>query len=186
MKTVATNPFASLSEHEFDRRVTAEQMSVMRIIQGALIAGVTLFAAVVIALFFQTPPSSGNDMSAVYQLSLANIVIVFSTIALSRFFAEKLFAASRASVPLPNEDLYARAITVMRTAMILRMAILESSAFFGLVVALIAVTEGVAHAEPLYLLNLCSSLPLIIAGVKTFPSAESLRNSFTRNFKRAG
>lgn len=185
MTTAATNPFASLSEHEFERRVTAEQITVMRIIQGALMSGVTLFAAVVIVLFVQTPASSGNDMSAVYQLSLVNIVIAFSTIVLSRFMVQKLFAASRSGTPSPNEDLYARALAVMRTAMILRMAILESSAFFGLVVTLIAVTEGVAHTEPLYLLNLCSSLPLIIVGMNTFPTAERLKDSFIRNFRNS-
>lgn len=186
MTSSAANPYSSLSEHEFTRRVTAQQITVLRIIQGSLMAGVTLFAAVVIILYFQSTPASGADTGTVYALSLANVLIAFSMTGLSRFLAQRIYAVSRTAAASPGADLYSSALNAMRTAVILRMAILESSAFFGIIVALIAVTEGIARTEPLFLLNMCAALPLIVVGAITFPTAERLRESFIHNFRQPG
>jgi hypothetical protein len=78
--------------------------------------------------------------------------------------------------------LASQAVLLLRTAMIVRLAILEGAAFFGLSVCVIGVTGGVMAAEPLYWLNLGSGALLIAFGIATFPTREGLLDILESHF----
>ena len=71
-----------------------------------------------------------------------------------------------------------KCIMLIRTSSILQLATLEGSAFLGLAVCLIVTTEGVAQAEPAYLFNMATCLPLFGFIVATFPTRASFTNIF--------
>jgi len=75
--------------------------------------------------------------------------------------------------PLPGESSNA-ALPRLHKALIVRLAMMESVALFGLTVCLIAITTGMLKSEPLYWLNLTTGAVLVGFLAATFPTTERL------------
>lgn len=158
---------------EFSAALTPEEIRTSRVIQAALMLGPLLFALAVAVLHTQAGRIVTNDtMELVRSLSvvLAGFALVaygISTIAYSRVLARH----SRAKTPL-------QCIASIRTAMIVRMALLEGVAFFGLVVCLVAEFGGVLHSHPEYWLTLLPTAVILVVGIGTFPTRERIEQTF--------
>ncbi len=57
---------------------------------------------------------------------------------------------------------------------------LEAPALFGIVVCLVGSLNGQLHAEPIYWLNLASTVVLVLFVALSFPSRERLVDLFRR------
>jgi hypothetical protein len=79
----------------------------------------------------------------------------------------------------PVEDSPAgRCFVLIQQATMLRLALLEGAALFGLVVCVIGVLGGVLHRYPLYWVNSVSALIMLGTVVATFPTRERLEQVF--------
>jgi len=68
----------------------------------------------------------------------------------------------------------------LRATIILRLAMVEAPAWFGVVICLFAgIRGGLAH-DPVYWLNFASTLVLVIFAVKTFPSRSRVEYLFNK------
>lgn len=179
-----SNIYAALSETEFDRRLTPERLRTMQIIQAALMGGVFFYLSIVAMLFVTTPASDGADVDTVSTLSLLTVFLSLSGILAAVIVPKRVVDASQHSAS-PDDDLYAKAVTVMQTSMIVRMAILEGAAFLGLAVCIIAITGGLAQTEPVWLLNAVPAFIALAAGAATFPTRTSLSLRFVREFRES-
>lgn len=181
---MSSNIYAALSETEFDRRLTPERLRTMQIIQGALMASMASILFINAVLFTTTPASDAADAETVSTLSLIVTLLSLSCILASVIVPKRLVDASRRTAS-PDDDLYAKAVTVMQTSMLLRMAILEGAGMFGLAVCIIAVTGGLAQTEPVWLLNALPAVIMLSAGALTFPTRTSLALRFVREFRES-
>jgi hypothetical protein len=77
-----------------------------------------------------------------------------------------------------------KCLSLIRTAAIIRMTMLEGSAFFGLVITMLIVKNGTGILEPIYYANVLSIIPLLFCIALTFPTAEKLEKIFKENIRK--
>jgi hypothetical protein len=87
----------------------------------------------------------------------------------SLIFRMRLTSAAR-DIRVPNAMLPA----VIRSALILRVALLEGGAMFGLVVCLIAVMSGVMQTNLAYWINLIGVLAMLAVVSQGFPTRDRI------------
>jgi hypothetical protein len=68
--------------------------------------------------------------------------------------------------------------------MIIRLAMYEALALFGLVICLLAVLEDIVQTYPVYWLNLLSSLVVVGYMIMTMPNAQCITMVFKEKIKR--
>lgn len=164
-----------LSEYEFASTLTPETVRTFQIIHAALMAGASMFLLVILMLYFRSIPSESMDVETVNVLSIVHAVFAMSAFGVSRIIFGRMF--SEQSI-LNSPDPYSAALGMMRGALLVRMAVMEGAAFFGLVVCIIAVTGGIMETEPVYFLNAASYVLFIVTGMMTFPTKDSLTQLF--------
>lgn len=190
--------FADVSVDAFAAALTPAELRVFQLLQGALGAGVAMFLCVSIILYVLDAGASAgeaaSDLQLVRMLSLVHMVLAVALFVAAKvvydlqFRPERLAEANRPELrdaqgeitPDPAQH----CVALLRTAMILRLAMYEGIAMFGLVVCLLAVINGVMQASPVYWLNALSSVALIGYTVLTFPTAERLRSLFLSRIKQ--
>ena len=178
----AMNSYQQLSEHEFERFLTPEVVRVFQIIHSALLGGATMFAFVVLLLHAQHIDNEPVDAEVVTIMSIVNALFAVGAFGISHILFERMFNNQQQNNSISSTNsLYEQSLATIRAAMIVRMAILEGAAFFGLVVCLIAVTGGVTQQEPAYLFNLASYFLFMLVGINTFPTKNALLDIFRKN-----
>lgn len=170
-----------LSESEFERILTPDHLRPIQIVHVALMTAATMFAFVVVLLYFQSSSTENVDVEVVNILTGVHALFAFGAFGISRILTERMFterylnnAIDTATAP------YEDSLSVIRVALIVRMAMLEGVSIFGLVVCVIAVTSGIAKHEPLYLFNMASYVLFIAIGINTFPTKDAVMDIFRR------
>lgn len=161
----------------------------MRMLSLALMGGPLLYGACLLAFYLTSGPHSATPgagaLHTMETLSMTHVGFTIVAYLLAPFLFNRTLNATRLD-PGQEADspraLALQAVLLLRTAMIVRLAILEGAAFFGLSVCVIGVTGGVMESDPLYWLNLGSSVLLIAFGVITFPSRERLLEILDAHF----
>ena len=87
------------------------------------------------------------------------------------------FSASAGTASPPAEGAM-QWLSLVRKATILRLALIESPAIFGLTIYLIAAINGVLHDHPGYWGNRLSALILLLFIIATFPNSNRLTAVF--------
>jgi len=162
-------PSSQLPE-DFDQRVR-----MIQIISLALIMGVVFFAGVQFQSFQSVPPEGYElDMDKLKGFRLALIMFAFITIPMSFIIPMafmKLKPAAHPGVWLNN----------FQAAHIIRLAMLEGLAFFGLVS--IGGNGPELKAEPIYYLYALPALFMILVAVATFPTPNKLKRKIYEHFE---
>ena len=169
------NSIQQLSEHEFASKLTPEIVRTFQIIQGTLMGGATMFLLVILMLHMQGSSGGTSETEVLDILSMVHAVFALSAFGASKIVFEKMFSEGAI---LNASDPYVAAVGTMRGAMLVRMAIMEGAAMFGLVICIIAVTGGLTQTEPVYFLNAASYALFILIGLQTFPTKDSLTAIF--------
>jgi hypothetical protein len=191
--------FADVSVHDFEAALTPAELRMFQIIQGALGAGIATFLCIPVALYVfdavVLADEAAQDLQLIRLLSLVHIALAAALLVTAKvvydlqFRPERLAGEHRPALrDTQGEVIHDPAtycLALLRTAMIVRMAMYEGIAMFGLVVCLLAVIDGVVQAYPLYWLNALSSVALIGYIVLTFPTAERLKALFLSRIKQA-
>jgi hypothetical protein len=168
--------------------ITPEYLRITRILHAALVSGPALFGAGLLAFFFSAGQPLTPDLRAVQTMDRLSVAHVGFTI-VAYLLAPLLFGRTMNRTRLdPGQEnstpngLALQALMLLRTAIIVRLAVLQGAAFFGLAVCMIGVTGGVLYAAPMLWLNLGSTALLIVFGVLTFPTRDGLLDILESSF----
>jgi len=166
---------------------TSQMIQALRIIQGAMAAGVVVFAGVVLYLSYvvfgpsTSEPSTGDRL--VDLLSMVNAVLACVCVILAwlvgriplRRFTPPAELDPIAEVP-EDSPVFAEFVAALFPARLVRLAMLEGAGLFGLVVCLLAGLCGVVRARPAYLFNMLPAGLMVAYSVVTFPTRQLLRD----------
>lgn len=159
---------------EFSNAIGEKLLMQFRILMLSFVVGVAAFTGVLYYIFSMNyiPPelSAGTDFRVLTAIT-AGISAVF--IPLSMFVPGR-FLSSTSSVS--GESLTTViAFSRIRTSCILRAALLELPAFYGLCVITIAVMRGYMHTHPIYWINIVPTLIMMLSLLFQIPTREKIR-----------
>jgi len=166
---------------DFNKALTPLNIRTMQLIYGALGFGVFAFFMVVVFMMSKTPVEQGvsEDVSFLNMLSLAHLAVALACFIASKIVYELVIKTSqRLSTTLTGDQCFG----IIRSASIIRLALMEGAAFFGLVVILMGATEGQLGKFPVYWFNIFSSVAIIAFILAYFPSKTRLEQTFRDKF----
>lgn len=134
----------------------SERLATMRMIAGAMAAGVGMLCVVVVIMYVtaQPRPVTEQALSLVKTLSLVNALV--------------------AVISYPVSALISKSAENAQAAMVLRLAPREGAALLGCVACLIAAMSGVLKAHPLFWLNLLTAGVFILTTALSLPTEQDL------------
>jgi hypothetical protein len=151
--------------------INDDDVNTLRVIYLAMGAGGTMFAltSYLVPFFIQQAPANSSDqlIQTVHILSLILIAFCGTMYPLAGSIFRKTLLNQR-----QNQSPSQR----VRSAYVIRIAIYEAVAFFGLTVLLAAGLFGLTEVQPLYFLTGLPYLILVGFITRTFPSKEALEN----------
>jgi hypothetical protein len=157
------------SRSELEAAVDARVLLQARVLQVAFTLAPLLFFLVVTGI--ATAPHFGGGLSddALTVLSMIDAGLLFVALGFGFVLLTRLVesALERAASP-------AQAIAAVSRISLLRLALLEGSALFGIVVVLLAGTAGRLVTRPALWWNAMPLLVLIVVSLATLPSRERL------------
>jgi hypothetical protein len=186
---------------DFQRALTVGALRSVQIIQAAIGLGIVMFGGVILFLYLNSRGQERIAHSATAipfrYLTWAHIslaVVVYGTAnVLYRMIirrcrtlggVEELSSTDsyRTDTNVAEECLKAeKCVGAMRAAIIVRLGMYEGVAFFGLVICMLGMTEGIFETTPIYLVNLFSPAILILTVAATFPTRGRLEGLFRRH-----
>jgi hypothetical protein len=187
---------SEISSIEFSNSLKSEQLRVGMIIQATLGLGTLFFFAVVLFCTFieQSKIIDPEILDYLKTLTIVNIVFFVVLSSVGQFIYHSSFSAKRLETAYSN-DLHDRegnpiaatptekAIIAIRTAMLIRTALYEGSAFLGLAVLMMAATNGFLFSVDWLWINALPFLVHLIIIVFTFPTRNRVINIFENNIK---
>jgi hypothetical protein len=135
----------------------------LKIICIALPAGVILFSVIAISLGSDGPGTL--DASTLIILRVAHLIVTAIAMFIQKFLSERILSG-KLSIRYGPQSLVAR----YRAATIVKLALIEGSALFGLVLIVIASTGGFLKTDITMYLHLIPVLLLIGAAQSSYPS----------------
>ncbi len=180
-----------VSLEDFRAVLTPENVTPFMIIYISIATGTILFAALIGFLHIsQIPPTATagdsdflNTLSVVHFV-LAIVIYLATNLIYNRYLkGERIWGRveQKPSAEWNPVEIYLKAI---REATIIRLALFEGVAMFGLVICLLGVMNGVLQKHPIYWLNLLSTVVLLLFVGLTFPRKEYLEMIFRYKFGR--
>jgi len=139
----------------------------LKIICIALPAGVVLFSVIAISIGSDGP--STMDPSSLIVLRVAHLIITIAAILAQKFIYERILSG-KLSMKYGPQTLVGR----YRIATIVKLALIEGSALFGLVLIVIASTGGFLKTDITMYLHLIPVLLLIGAAQSSYPSEQKI------------
>lgn len=180
-----------LSFEAFQQALSPQRMQTFQIIYGALLLGTTLFFGIVLKLYFgRQQTAEAGDASFLRILTVVHAALAAGCYVAA--FAVNRFLTGPAGVKIVQRNAEAQGANDMTQAgiylqavfagAIIRAALMEGAAFFGLIVCLLGVTEGVIQEQPIYWLNLFSYGIFALMILWTFPTRLRLEDQFKDRF----
>jgi len=176
-----------LDANSFREHTTQAHVKVLQIIFVALAVGILSFSLIVVAGVFvakDTPPTE-EDIGLMRILTGFVLVIMLSAAVLAGRIRSMLLSRSKLDpiLALQHEDdatgqMVEGIHAHLRTSEIVRMAILEASAVFGLVTCVLGLVFGVLPDAALFWVNLVPAIFFLLVVGMTFPSADRLTQLF--------
>jgi hypothetical protein len=176
-----------LSRTAFEAALTPAHVMTSQMIQGAMMMGVVVFAFAVAFIYSQAPAvvPGEAEVDLIRLMTFVHLGLLAVNVGVSFFLARRVFSPEAMGEGGGLDDAHAfaeKAVLQQRAALIIRIALLEGSAFFGLVICMLGATNGVLQASPEYWINLLSPVLIIGFGIATFPSKERLVSWFEERF----
>lgn len=159
---------------EFSNAIDGKLLMQFRILMLSFVICIAGFAGVLYIIFSMNylPPelSEGTDFEVLTAIT-AGVSAVFIPLSI---FVPGRFLSSTSRVS--GESLTTvTAFTRIRTSCILRAALLELPALFGLCVITIAVMRGYMQTHPVYWINIVPALVMIVSLLYQIPTREKIR-----------
>lgn len=185
---------AEVDEKDFEDalRQDPQHVRMLRILYMAFGGGVLLFAAIVIGLFYTSVGNAEGERHGIVRLLSSVHLPMALGLWLAAFMSGNFFYSPgnlKRAVNMSMSTLSGRDPTpaqkclfVIRMAIILRTALLEGVALFGIVICLLGANSGALRENPIYWLNLSSTGVLVLSLALTFPSHQRLIELFRYRF----
>jgi hypothetical protein len=187
---------SDISTTEFSKDLTPEQLRIGMIIQAALGLGALFFffAILIVAFLRQSTIANTESLDLLTTLTLVNIVMLVALSSVGQIVYRSRFSAQQLESAYSN-DLHDRegnlitatsaekAISFIRTSMLIRTALFEGSTFFGLAVLMMAATNGLLLSVSWLWINVLPLVIFIALIVFTFPTRDRLFSIFENNIK---
>jgi hypothetical protein len=179
---------------EMKKALSVEAVRVFQIIYIAIFFGVTVFLGLVLCMYRSGSPFPSPADDALRQTNLFSLIhagIFAAGLFISRFLYDMTLKPARTGaimVDRRNEGLSgaAKYVAVIRTAMIIRLALLEAPVFFGLVTLYMSSVNGVLYHKGVYWANLVSYIYLAYFIFTDFPTPEKLLEVFKKRLLPGG
>lgn len=181
-----------ISRTEFEQGVSPENIRASQIIHVALALGVTMFFGIVVFLYGQPLADSSTDEGLIQ--ALCAVLLMFAVGAYGT--AAVLYKKMVANITLPERVATADGkvfdkvgdilVFKLRTPQIVRLALFEGVAFFGLVICMLAVQSGLIHAKPVYWAAALPALFVVLLVALTFPTKEKMVAAFEEYQEMSG
>ena len=178
--------------HDVDQRALDAAVEQARprlaIVQIALTAGPFLFLAVVVLLSLThevadaqevVPPFDLLDLLSLIHVGVALVMLPLALLVMPRLL---LGQAARGTSRL---GAVARLVGSLQAVCIVRLALAESAALFGILIVMLAVLQGALAERPIYWANTASCLVLLAVSVATFPTRDRLQDLVRRALSKA-
>lgn len=148
-----------------------KEVKILRMVLLAPVLGASLFAAIVlyISLVHNQPLKEYNGLS-LDSMETISAVFFFLT-CIEYLLAAVLFTKALAGKP-PFQA--TEAILRIKTAFLVRLAIMESAALFGIVLLLLCARSGILKENPLYFLTGFPYLVLLFFSLATIPTKKKM------------
>jgi len=171
-----------LTVDDIHQSLSGAYIKSLQVFHFAFAMGVLVLFFVVLFTYLQSPPvPDTGDTSLMDLLTFAHLVY-----ALAAYGGSVLVHRSIVSHALADGvRMYSaeRALAGLRTASVVRLAILEAVAFFGLVVLFLSIQQGTLQVNPSYWVNLTSTVVLLAFVGWSFPSREKLELLVSRRMQ---
>ena len=181
----------NLDFEEFKKALTPQHLWTFRIIYLALLSGVTVFLGIILLLAYSQSQSnqSANSQDILPILTTVHIILALTAYFVSFIVFRLLTNPVRLrKITLPAampsgrqistpEQMY---LVTVFTASIIRAALFEGSALFGLIICLMGALDGSIQRYPVYWLNLFSFVIMAGMMIYTFPSRTKLEDLFKK------
>jgi len=158
---------ARFSPAELEAAITPSVLARARVVQIAMTVSPLL--VFVLAASVSTAPghAGGASDDLLTVLSMVNGGLLFSALGAGMVVVTRLREAG-----LERATTAAQAVAVVQRLALARLALLEASALFGIVVVLLGATAGRLQTRPGLWWNAVPLVALILAALVTFPSRE--------------
>lgn len=188
------NSLSEVTLPEFQSALTPQNIRVFQIIQIAIGLGVVMFMGVVLFVYSSqtgsmNPAIMKDDYDLIKVLTLAHIMIAAGVYTIARVVFNLLLGPSalQSGVTKAMKDAQGRIIEspaekiliMIRSAIIVRLAMIEAPALFGLIICLIATLNGTIRETPLIWMNMITAWILIGFVILTLPGKGRLEELFT-------
>ena len=187
---------AEVQLHNFQQALTPARLREMRTVYIALGAGVLVFGFVIwnISTVATGRAPAEDTLRMMMILSIVHAVFALSVYAVSNFIYNLQFRPSRLERSAQEgvydprsrrvlEDPAVNSLMIIRVAAIIRLALLEGVAFFGLAICMMGVKNGVMEIQPAYWLNALSAVVMLAFVAATFPTRERVEEIFRRKIQ---
>jgi hypothetical protein len=170
---------------EFRQSLGAGSVRSLAIVQGALGAGIFLFAVIVLGISaaFSTRASEPPPGSALLMqiLTLAHLAVAAVLYPLAHVLFGRILSGERLRKAAQGGP--GGVLSLMRTAILVRLAMYEWVAFIGLTVCLVGAIQGILEVQPVYWVNGVSAAVMLLFVVRTFPTKERLVVLYEERFR---
>lgn len=184
-----------LSMEKFSKQLSQNQVLVFQVMSLAMGAGILVFLLIVLHVYFfnltDTEPQEPPDSSVLKILTVVHIleagIAYIVGFILYRHVVSRRRLLKHAILPLSRGmnqrgSLEGNCAAAMFSGTVLRLAMYEGTALFGLVICLTGSLDGTLQHYPLYWLNLFSLVFMILFILITFPTRQKLEDIFRARF----
>jgi hypothetical protein len=185
---------SNLTITEFRTALTPERVRVGMIIQATLAGGALLFFFAVLAIGSLRRPGDSReiDLDMLTTMTMVCIIFFLADAAIGYFLYHAQFKPDRLekayssdlldkdgnTIPASPAD---KAVSIIRTSMLIRTALLEGAAFFGLATLMVGAQQGAFSTVPWIWINALPLLVLLLWVMMTFPTSNRLERIFEEN-----
>lgn len=175
----------SVTRASLENAVRPNDLRITSIIQLALVASPLFFLLVIFLLITRSDgvEGAGGENTFLWLLTIVHLAMTVAAFLMGHFLAAFRAAQLRTGFDASGFDAEALAqacVAQHRFMTILRLALMEGAAYFGLVVCLLAVNAGALPADGKYWINLVSTLLLVGYGLFTLPTKERIGDWFEK------
>ncbi len=177
---------------DIQNALTPDYIRVSQIIYFSIIMGVSVFFLIIVFMYLQgTAEETATEeaIASVNRFSLIHGALFAASLFLSGFLYNGFLGEHRIESMTggaghdDGASVASGYLAAIRTAKIIRIAIIEAAVFFGLVTCFMAVTSRVLYQNPYYWANALSYVIFVVMLLRDFPSREKMTELFRGKLK---
>ncbi len=172
----------TISRSEFERSLPDHRVRTLQIVYGALVSGVLLFSIAIAFVLTETHQEPSEGTGILLLLSGVHGIMAMTIYTVAPLIFRKQLTLQNERDNLSSEDLASVITGRIITAQIIRMAMYEGTAIYGLVICLLSIVWGHAPTHPEFLLNGVTAALFAAIAATSFPTRQRLVDLFAHHF----